>query len=122
MITRADKGSSIVILPIQQYSSKIHNFLQTNNFQSATTDPTKTFQTQIRKTINDSKVLILQENRRKYINLNPSVPSIKSLIKINKPDQPIRPIVNWHSAPAYKLAKLFTQEINQLVPLHVHLT
>jgi sugar (pentulose or hexulose) kinase len=42
---------------------------------------------------------------------------IKGLIKIHKPDQPIRPIVNWRNAPAYKLSKLFTQKINQFTPL-----
>lgn len=45
VITHAEKGNSIVILPIQQYEFKVHNFLQ-NNFQTSTTDPTKTFQTQ----------------------------------------------------------------------------
>jgi len=49
MITRADKGISIVILPIQQYKSKIHNFLQAYNFQTTSTDPSKTFQTQNQK-------------------------------------------------------------------------
>jgi len=56
MITRADKGNSVV--PITQYESKIRNFLLENNFQKTTTDPTKAFQTQIRKTIKDSKTLI----------------------------------------------------------------
>jgi hypothetical protein len=51
------------------------------------------------------------------MNLNPSAPTIKGLIKIHEPDQPIRPVVNWRGAPAYKLAKLFTQKIRQLAPL-----
>jgi len=38
-------------------------------------------------------------------------------MKIHKPDQPIRPIVNWHNAPVYKLAKLFTQRIGHLAAL-----
>jgi hypothetical protein len=116
MITVADKGNSIVILPIQQYETKIQNFLQ-ENFQTSTIDPTKTFQTQIRKTINYSKTLIPQESKWKYINLNPSAPTIKGLLTIHKPDQPICPNINWCNAPAYKLSKLFTQKINQLTPL-----
>jgi hypothetical protein len=94
MITRSDKGNSIVILHIQQYESKIHNFLQACNFQTSSTDPTTKFQAQIRKTINGSKTLTTHECKWKYINLNPSAPTIKCLIKIDKPDQPIRPIVN----------------------------
>jgi hypothetical protein len=75
MITRADKGNAIVILPIQQYESKVQNFLHENNFQTAPADPTNTFQTQIRKTIKESKTLIPMDSKWKYINLNPSAPS-----------------------------------------------
>jgi len=112
MIAHADKGNSIVILPTQQYETKIQNFLRSNNFHTATTDPTKNFQAQIRKTIKESKTLIPNDTRWKYINMNPSAPSIKGLIKLHKPDQPIRPVVNWQNAPAYKLSKLFTNKIN----------
>ena len=44
-------------------------------------------------------------------------PTIKGLIKIHKLNQPIRPIVKWQNALAYKLSKLFTYKINQLTPL-----
>jgi len=33
-----------------------------------------------------------------------------------KPDQPIRPIVNWRNAPAYRLSRPFTDNINHLLP------
>ena len=36
---------------------------------------------------------------------------------MHKPEHPIRPLVNWRGAPAYKLARLFTQKIKQLAPL-----
>ena len=49
--------------------------------------------------------------------MNPSAPSIKGLIKLHKPDQPIRPVVNWQNAPAYNLSKLFTNKINYVTPL-----
>jgi len=55
MITRADKRNSIAILPIQEYETKIQNFLNENNFQTSIADSTKTFQNQITKTINNSK-------------------------------------------------------------------
>jgi S-ribosylhomocysteine lyase LuxS involved in autoinducer biosynthesis len=117
MIIAAEKGNSLVVLPIQQYKYKIQNFLQENNFQTSTIDPIKTFQTLIRKTVNTSVKLIPRENKWKYINLNPSAPSIEGLIKIQKPTQTFRSIVNWHNGPAYKLFKLFTHRINQLTPL-----
>jgi len=115
--TLADKGNSLVILPIKQYDSKINDFIPANNFQTTTQDPTKSFQSQIRKVINNSKTLITPDTKWKYINMNPTAPTIKGLIKLHKPEQPIRPVVNLRGAPAYKLARLFTQKIKQLAPL-----
>jgi GT2 family glycosyltransferase len=65
MITKADKGNSVVILPIQHYNEKINNFISENHFQTINIDPTNTFQNHIRKTINHSKTLIPQEFKRK---------------------------------------------------------
>jgi hypothetical protein len=71
MITTADKDNSIVILPIQQNKTKTQDFLDKNNFQPSTSNPTKTFQNQIRKMINHSTTLIPHESKWKFINLNP---------------------------------------------------
>jgi len=49
--------------------------------------------------------------------MNPTAPNIQGLPKIHKADCPIRPIVNWKSAPAYKLAK----HLNKLLQLHIPL-
>jgi len=117
MIARADNGNSIVILPTKLYESKIQDFLHGNNFITSTTDPTNIFQKEVRNTIKESNTLIPKDSKWKYINLNPSAPSIKELIKLHKPGQPIRPVVNWHNAPAYKLSKLFTHKINGI---HFH--
>jgi len=117
MITRADKGNSIVMLPTHQNETKIQNFVLNNNFHSATTDPTNTFQTQIRQTIKESTTLIPKDCSWKYINMNPSAPSIKGLSKIHKPDRLIRPVVNWRNALACKLSRLFTEKIHHITPL-----
>jgi hypothetical protein len=111
IITSADKGNSMVILPIQQYHMKIQNFIDKSRFQTSTTNPTKTFQNQIRKTINSSTKLINPDSRWKFINLNPSAPTIRGLVKLHKVDQPIRPVVNWRNPPAYKLSKLLAEKI-----------
>jgi hypothetical protein len=71
MIAHADKGNSLVILPTQQYESKIQDFIKANNFQTKTRDPTKNFQSHIRKTINNSKTLIPPETKWKYVIMNP---------------------------------------------------
>ena len=105
------------ILPIQQYQLKMQNFIDTNNFRTSATNPTKTFQNQIRKTINNSTKLINPDSRWKFINLNPSAPTIRGLIKLHKADQSIRPVVNWRNALAYKLPKLMPDKIQHLSPL-----
>jgi hypothetical protein len=43
--------------------------------------------------------------------MNPKAPTIRGLIKIHKQNAPIRPIVNWQQAPAYKLAKLLSDRL-----------
>jgi hypothetical protein len=116
-MTTADKGNTLVIIPTVQYQNKIEDFITNNKFQISNTDPTALYQKQIRKTINNSRTLINKNHKWKYINLNPSAPTIKGLIKLHKADQPIRPIVNWRNASAYKLAKLLTQKIHELSPL-----
>ena len=117
MITRADKGNSLIILPTPHYANKIENFLSDNNCHTIAADRTNTFQTQVRNTVKQSKTLIPKDSRWKYINMNPSVLSIKGLIKIHKQGQLIIPVVNWRNAPAYHLSKLFTNQLNPLRPL-----
>ena len=116
MIARADKGNSNVILPTHQYETKIQNFIL-NNFCTTTTDPINTFQTHIRQTINEIRTLIPRDSRWKYINLNPSAPSIKGLFKLHIPDQLNRPVRNWKNATEYRLSKLFTEKFHRLTPL-----
>jgi hypothetical protein len=43
---------------------------------------------------------------------NPQPPTLKAQIKIHKPDNPIRPVVNNMSAPAYKISKLLAKKLN----------
>jgi hypothetical protein len=92
-ITLADKGNSLVILPTQQYNQKIQNFIDSNDFPTSPTNPTQRFQKQIRNNINRNPSLIPKDHRWRFINLKPSAPTIKALIKLHKADQPIRPIV-----------------------------
>jgi hypothetical protein len=108
MITRADKGNSLVIIPTALYESKIDDFIRGNSFRISKTNPTKSFQSQDRKVINNNKTLIPADSKWKHINMNLTTPSIKALIKLHKPGHPIRPVVSWKGGPSYKLASLFT--------------
>jgi hypothetical protein len=107
IITKADKGNSIVILYQNDYYTNVTDFLENNNFEIETTDPTNKVQKEIRNTssINLCQLIIPKHTKWKYINLNPSPPIIRGLIKVHKADSPIRPVMNWRNAPAYKLEK-----------------
>ena len=117
MIARADKGNSLVIIPTTQYECKIEDFIQGNGLLICNTNPTKSFQAQVRRVINNSKKLIRPYSKWQHIDLNPTAPTIKGLIKLHKPGNPIRPVVNWKGAPSYKLARRFTQKIKVMAPL-----
>jgi len=69
--------NSLVILPTVHYENKIEQFIQSNNFLTSKTNPIDSFQTQVRKVINNSKALIPSGAKWKNISLNPSAPSIK---------------------------------------------
>ena len=90
-----------------------------NKFDTAHTDPHKNFSVTNKKHSKQQHSSHPERNKMeiKYTNMNPSAPTIKGLIKVHKPSQPIRSVVNWKNAPAYNLAKLFSQKIIQLAPL-----
>jgi len=58
MIAKADKGSSIVILTIQDYDNKITNIVTQNHFLTINMNLTISFQNTTRKITNSSKILI----------------------------------------------------------------
>jgi hypothetical protein len=118
MITRADKENSLVILPTTQYESKIEEFIQKINFQTSMINPTKSFQSQVRKVINYSITAIPSYTKRKH---NPTALSIKGLNELHKRDTTDRPVVNWREAPGHKLARLFTKENQTDGPVTQHI-
>jgi hypothetical protein len=86
-------------------------------FQQVPHNPTKRLQRHIRAAINDCKEIIPKEDKWKYISLNPTTPRLRGLIKIHKTESPIRPVVNWKNAPAYKLAKMLVDVLQTHTPL-----
>jgi hypothetical protein len=100
--------------PIQRQNTKFHRWVQIpqNGHRSHEDVPKPGPEN------NKTKQMPYSPNSTcKYKNLNPSAPSIKGLIKLHKPDQPIRKVVNWKNAPAYKLSRSLTQKIKELSPL-----
>jgi hypothetical protein len=117
LISKADKGNSTVIVYQNEYHRKFNNFISNNNFRSANNDTTQKFQKDLRNSKNNCQLIIHKDERWKYINLNPIPPMIRGLTKIHKEDSPIRPVVNWKNAPAYKLAKMLSKKLSIYIPL-----
>lgn len=80
-------------------------FLENNSFTILETDSTNSFQGNVRKKINYSKTLIRKGGKWKHYNQNATAQTIKGLLKLHKPINSIRPLVNWQNAPTYTLAK-----------------
>jgi len=117
-ILRADKGNTIVIWYTEEKITKTQEFIHNNHFSNIHNDPIHAFQKEIRKVINGCNHTIRKEDKWKYVNLNPTAPNMKDLPKIHKDGTPIRLIVKWRNAPAYKLVKLLSKliEIYVLLP------
>jgi hypothetical protein len=117
IISKADKGNSVVIIYQNIYHEKIMKLIGNNYLTSIKGDFTKGFQKELRSSINERHQIIQNDIKWKYINQNPSSPTISGLIKIHSVDSPVRPIVNWTIARAYKLAKILSKDLEIYIPL-----
>jgi hypothetical protein len=105
IITKADKGKTVIIIDQNLYTQKVENFLNDNKFIQLTQDPTDKYQRQINQTIQKCNILI-NKQQRKYLNqIKPQPPTLNAQIKLHKKGEPIRPVVNNIQAPTYKIAK-----------------
>lgn len=112
VITKADKGNCTVILSQQNYVNKVHDFLENNNIDILTQDPTTSFSKDINKLISSSTNLLSSDEIKHVKATNPQAPVLRGLPKIHKPNVPIRPLVNFRSSPAYKISQK-TRKNNQ---------
>ena len=79
--------------------------------------PTKKYQISVKNSVKKRQQVINKDMKWNYIDLNPTLPNIRGLMKIHKVNNPIRPIVNWTSAPAYKLARKLAKDLQKYTPL-----
>lgn len=105
IVTKADKGNATVIMDKQDYIDKTVEFLTSNNIQVLDKDPTQTYQKNIKDSLKGIKLVLKDKDKKLLVNMNPSPPILKAFPKVHKEHVPIRPIINFRTAPAYKLAK-----------------
>jgi prephenate dehydratase len=68
-------------------------------------NPTQQYQRTVKQVVKQCSKIIQKEDKWKYTNMNSTAPNFHATIKLHKHNTPIRPIINWKNAPAYKLAK-----------------
>ena len=119
MLVKADKGKTGVIIYTEDYTAKVNNFLNNNNFQTVKINPTNKFQKLITKALKQCH-LIVKKQVKHLIQKNPQPPTLKAQIKIHKPDNPIRPVVNNINSPTYKISKLLAKKLNEYLNLGHH--
>ena len=117
IITKADKGNSLVITYDTSYSNKIHDFIHKNGAIETCNNKTTVFQREVKRTLSLCKTLIRPESKWRFVNMNPQPPRLKGLIKVHKDNMPIRPVVDYSEAPAYYLAKELNNILDTLLPL-----
>jgi hypothetical protein len=105
VITKADKGKTVVIINNQELIDKVNTYVTENGLQKLPKDPTMKFQEQVKATLKTCNNVINKQDRYRCIQIKPVAPKLNITIKIHK-GEPIRPIVNYKQAPAYNIAKV----------------
>ena len=88
IITKAVKGNTIVVIKKEFYQSKIHDFIQNNDFTILDKNYTNKYQEDIRNTINTCSTIIPKDKKWNLINLNLFPLTIRGLIKSIKQTHP----------------------------------
>ena len=99
IVTKADKGNTLVIIDNNSYIGKVERFIQENDIATLDKDPTNDFAKEINKTLNSCNTFFKNETSRRFLKpMNPHVPRLNGQPKIHKQDIPIRPVVDYTSA------------------------
>ena len=101
------------MLKFEEYTQKVYNFINNNNITKLTSDPTKKYTLELNKTINKCTQLFDKRTQSSLKPINASAPCLRGLPKIHKQNTPIRPLVNFTTAPGYKIAKTLVKIIKE---------
>lgn len=118
IISKADKGQTLIIIPKTDYNNKVLDFIKANNITEIDSDPTNKFNTKLKYTLNNNcKNLFNKSETRALKMMDPNAPSFTGLPKLHKDNIPVRPLVNFTSAPSYRLSK----KLDQILRTHIKL-
>ncbi len=122
MIISADKGKAIVIMETGEYEQKVITMLSDDKtYEKLNKDPTpkykRKFVSIIKKLKEDDKITDVQY-RYRYPTVE-NVPIMYCTPKMHKPDNPLRPIVDYRGATEYNVSRSLA---DLLAPIVVNTT
>ena len=117
IVAKADKGNTLVIMHRDIYYQKVYDFIKNNNIKSIGSDPTQKYMKHLNNAINKCTNLFNEATRRHLKPMIVYAPQFNGLPKIHKPDTPIRPLINYTTAPGYKISKKLVNIIKNNVVL-----
>jgi hypothetical protein len=112
MIVRADKGKTILIINTDEYTEKVHL-----SHRKQLPHPTKKHHRHLQEILQHCNLVIDKKQIKHLTQKKPQPPALKAQIKLHKPGNPIRPVINNINAPSYKVAKHLIGILNR----HLHL-
>ena len=116
-IIKADKWNTLVIMDTDSYNAKVHDFISNHNIRQLNSDPTDKYIKNLNHCINKCTSLF-NDNTRRYLKpINAKAPIFTGLPKIHKPHTPIRPLVNFTTAPGFKTSKILAKLIKENLQL-----
>ena len=122
VILKQDKGRGVVIMNRSDYIKKCDDFLATDNFQKLNSNPTKSFQSKVQRTLNSMKNKF-DKNVYKKLYPSSSQPGLFfGLAKIHKmqlndknvDNLPIRPVISNIGTATYQTSKYLAELLKPL--------
>lgn len=105
IITKADKGGTLVVLEKKVYIDKTLKFLADNNVEKIDKDLTFEAQRKLLEFLKNCNEVVSPREVQMLKVMNPQAPSLRAQLKVHKDGNPIRPVVDGRSSPFYKVAR-----------------
>ena len=74
IVTKADKGQTVIILTNEDYKRKIQEFFINNNIIEIKRDPTDRFNSNVKSVLNKAKYIIMNEEKKYLKMIDPKAP------------------------------------------------
>lgn len=118
ILTKADKGNSVVILHKHHYDEKVLKFITENQF-TVINPKFPTFIKTVNSVLKNCTLTISKSLAYQLSANNTIIPRLYGLLKVHKSDNftemPIRPVVSFTNSPTYKLAKWLNNQLKQTI-------